>query len=65
MSAIKDAVEAILSTYGDPLRVAKDYVIDNAEIVEAMKDVEPDSNIAYALNLLAQVNPAKPKQAKE
>lgn len=64
MSAIKDAVEAILSTYGDPLRVAKDYVIDNAEIVNAMKEAEQGSNVAYALNLLAQVNLPKAKQTE-
>lgn len=61
MSAIKDAVEAILSTYGDPLRVAKDYLIDNREIMDAIKEAEQGSNVAYALNLLAQVNPPKAK----
>lgn len=64
MSAIKDAVEAILSTYGDPLRVAKDYVIDNGEIINALKDAEQGSDVAYALNLLAQVNPPKAKEVK-
>lgn len=64
MSKIDEAVDAILSTYGDPLRVAKDYAIDNGEIMAAIKEAEPGSNIAYALNLLAEVNPPKPVKSK-
>lgn len=60
MSAINDAVEAILGTYGDPLRVAADFKIDNAEIKAAMTEAEKDSNVFYALTLLAQVNPPAP-----
>lgn len=63
MSAIDDAVEAILGTYGDPLRVAADFTIDNSDIQAAMAAAERDSNVFYALSLLAQVNPSKPSKA--
>ena len=64
MTAIEQATQAILATYGDPMRVAADYKIDNAEIQAAMQDAEPGSGYHYALNLLAQVNPPKPVKAK-
>ena len=64
MSAVDQAVAAILATYGDPLRVAKDYKIDNADIQDALSKAEPGSSEAYALNLLAEVNPPKPVKAK-
>jgi len=41
MTAIEQATQAILATYGDPMRVAADYKIDNAEIQAAMQDAEP------------------------
>jgi len=64
MTAIEQAAEAILATYGDPLRVAADYKIDNAEIQEALLTAEPGSGFHYALSLLAEVNPPKPAKAK-
>jgi|LauGreDrversion4_2_1035121.scaffolds.fasta_scaffold00321_13 hypothetical protein len=64
MTAIEQATQAILSTYGDPLRVAADFKIDNAEIQAAMKEAEPGSGYRYALSLLAEVNPPKPVKAK-
>lgn len=64
MSAVDQAVAAILATYGDPLRVAKDYKIDNADIQDALSKAEPGSSEAYALNLLSEVNPPKPAKAK-
>jgi hypothetical protein len=57
MSAIDAAVEAILATYGSPLDVARGYKFDNADIVEAMKDAVPNGNVAYALTMLANLNP--------
>jgi hypothetical protein len=65
MSVIDSAVEAILATYGDPLRIAQDYKIDNADIQSAINEAEPGSNVAYALSLLAQVNPAIKSQKIE
>jgi hypothetical protein len=65
MNAIEQAVEAILATYGDPKRVAADYMIDNADIQAAMQDAEPGSGYHYALSLLAEVNPPKPVKAKD
>ena len=64
MTAIEQAAEAILATYGDPMRVAADYKIDNSEIQEAMLTAEPGSGFYYALSLLAEVNPPKPAKAK-
>jgi hypothetical protein len=64
MSAIDEAVEAILGTYGDPLRVAADFTIDNADIQSAMAEAEQDSNVYYALTLLAKVNPPQPTKSK-
>lgn len=64
MTAIEQATQAILATYGDPMRVAADYKIDNAEIQAAMQDAEPGSGLHYALSLLAQVNSPKPAKTK-
>lgn len=64
MNAIEQAVEAILATYGDPLRVAADYKIDNAEIQAALSKAEAGTSEHYALTLLEQVNPAKPVKTK-
>ena len=64
MSEISQAVDAILATYGDPMRVAKDYKIDNADIQAAINKAEPGSSEAYALSLLAEANPPKPSKAK-
>lgn len=65
MTAIEQATEAILATYGDPMRVAADFKIDNAEIQAAMQEAEPGSGYHYALSLLAEVNPPKPVKAKD
>lgn len=64
MTAIEQAVEAILATYGDPKRVAEDHKIDNAEIQEALLTAEPGSGYQYALHLLAEANPPKPPKPK-
>ena len=64
MTAIEQAAEAILATYGDPLRVAADFKISNADIQEALLTAEPGSGFHYALRLLAEVNPPKPNKAK-
>lgn len=64
MTAIEQAAEAILATYGDPLRVAADFKIPNADIQEALLTAEPGSGFHYALCLLAEVNPPKPAKAK-
>lgn len=64
MSAIDQAVDAILATYGDPLRVAKDFKFDHADIQAAMAEAEPGGSQHYALSLLAEVNPPKPSKAK-
>jgi hypothetical protein len=64
MTAIEQATEAILATYGDPQRVAADYKIDNAVIQEALLTAEPGSGVHYALCLLAEANPPKPTKAK-
>jgi|APGre2960657373_1045057.scaffolds.fasta_scaffold11893_2 hypothetical protein len=65
MSAIDEAVEAILATYGNPLEVARGYKFDNAEIMEAMKDAVPNGNVAYALTMLANLNPPPAKTIKD
>ena len=65
MTAIEQATPAILETYGDPLRVAADFKIDNAEIQAALQEAEPGSGYHYALSLLAEVNPPKPVKAKD
>ncbi len=63
--SLKEAIEAIVSTYGDPLRVARDCPVDAKEVADALAVAEPDTAEAYALKLLAQVNPyTPPKPAK-
>lgn len=65
MALIDEAVKAILETYGDPVRVAKDYIVDPADIETALAQAEPDGSTAYALKLLASVQPvAKPAVKK-
>jgi len=64
MTALEQATQAILDTYGDPARVAADYKIDNAEIQEALLTAEPGSGYHYALCLLAEANPPKQTKAK-
>lgn len=64
MTPVEQATEAILATYGDPMRVAADFKIPNADIQEALLTAEPGSGFHYALCLLAEVNPPKPAKAK-
>lgn len=63
MSTLKDAIQAIASTYGDPLRVARDCPVDAAEVDAALKAATPDTVEHYALTLLAQCNPYTPPKA--
>lgn len=65
MTAIEQAVEAILATYGDPKRVAADFKIPNADIQEALAKAAPGTGYHYALCLLAEVNPPKPVKPKD
>jgi len=64
MTPIEQATEAILSTYGDPKRVAADFKIPNSDIQEALLKAEPGTGHHYALCLLAEANPPKPAKAK-
>jgi hypothetical protein len=63
MNSLKDAIESIVSTYGDPLRVARDCQVDAAEVSAALKAATPDTAEHYALTLLAQCNPYTPPKA--
>jgi hypothetical protein len=63
MSKLKDAIEAIASTYGDPLRVAKRSSVDASEVDAALNAATADTVEHYALTLLAQCNPYKPPKA--
>jgi hypothetical protein len=65
MTEIEQATQAILSTYGDPKRVAADFKIDNADIQAALVTAEAGSGYHYALCLLAEANPPKPVKAKD
>lgn len=63
MSAIQDAIEAIASTYGDPMRVALGCQVDAAKVDAALKAATPDTVEYFALNLLARCNPYTPPKS--
>lgn len=63
--SLKDAIEAIVSTYGDPLRVARGCPVDAKEVAEALAAVQPDTAEEYALKMLAELNPYTPPPTKQ
>lgn len=58
--SLQEAIDAIVSTHGDPLRVAMGCPVDAKEVEDALFAADPDTAEAYALRLLAQLNPYKP-----
>ena len=62
--SLKDAIEAIVSTHGDPLRVARGCPVDAEEVAEALAAVQPDTAEEYALKMLAELNPYTPPPPK-
>ena len=55
--ALKDAIEAIVSTHGDPMRVARGCPVDAKEVADALAAAQQDTAEHFALKLLAELNP--------
>lgn len=55
--SLDDAIEALASTYADPMLIAKGLPVDAKEVADALKKAAPDTTEFVVLSLLAQVNP--------
>lgn len=62
---LKDAIEALSTTYQSLDIVAQGCVVDAAEVNAALKAADPDSAEAVCLNYLAKYNPYTPPPAKK
>jgi len=62
---LKDAIEALSTTYQSLDIVAQGCVVDAAEVAAALKAADPDSVEAVCLSCLAKYNPYTPPPAKK
>jgi len=61
---LKDAIEALSTTYQSLDIVAQGCVVDAAEVAAALKAADPDSVEAVCLSYLAKYNPYTPPTKK-
>lgn len=59
MMTVKEAIEALTSTYASLDAVAQGLSVDAGEVAEALKSANPDSAEFVALTVLAKYNPVK------
>ena len=55
--SLDDAIEALASTYADPMLIARGLPVDAKEVATALAAATPDTTEFVVLSLLAQVNP--------
>lgn len=55
--SLDDAIEALASTYADPMLIARGLPVDAKEVATALAAATPDTTEFIVLSLLAQLNP--------
>ena len=57
MSALNDAVEALVNHYGSLDAAAQRLIVDAQEVADALEHIDPDTPEFVALSYLAKYNP--------
>jgi len=61
---LNEAIEMLVSTYADPVLIARGLPVDAKEVADALATAQPDTAEFVALTLLAQMNPYEPPKTK-